>query len=248
MGRTTKKTSISQTTRFAREFFARIDKRQKALAGPGKKLSDRATSIRSGLTPDFLNTMRKQFRAGKQTGVRSEKVEALAQGLETTTQWLLSGEGAEIAPDGDRHIDSGELLGLAEPGAHFGHDMGMRVPLIGYVRAGAEAVYLPLHENELDRVGAPPNATDRTRALEIRGDSLGELFDRWIVFFNDEERSISPDLVNKLCVVKLEDGRVLVKKIRRVRGGGYELLSNTEPPIIGATITWAAAVIDMRPQ
>lgn len=242
MGRTAKKTTISQTTRFAKDFFARIDKRQKALAAPGKKLSDRATSIRSGLTPDFLNTMRKQFRGGKQTGVRSEKVEALAQGLETSVQWLLHEQGPESVLE---HLQSSDLTVLHFAG-HGSDDLG--VPLVGFVRAGAEAVYLPLNENVLDRVEAPAGATAETRALEVRGDSLGELFDRWIVYFNDEHRPISPDLVNKLCIVQLEDGRLLVKKIRRDRQGDYELLSNTEPPIKGAKIVWAAKVISMSPR
>jgi Peptidase S24-like len=149
-----------------------------------------------------------------------------------TAQWVLYGEGpAARAPEG--------MLGHAnaEP----------TVPLLGWVSAGSQVKTFPFNETELDHVVAPPGSNDRTRALEVRGNSLGELFDRWIVFFDDEHRSITPDLLNKLCIVELQDGRILVKKIRRV-ADGFDLLSNTEKPIKGAQIKWAARVKHMAPR
>lgn len=121
------------------------------------------------------------------------------------------------------------------------------VPIAGFVSAGAEAKFIPLPAGELDRVPAPPGATDLTQCLQVRGDSLGELFDRWLVFYDDVRSPITPDLIGKLCIVGLADERVVVKKIKR-EGGHYVLVSNTEPPIVGATIVWAAKVTDMRPQ
>lgn len=171
--------------------------------------------------------------------------------------WLLTGKGkapahqAKFAPDAGienvltslgGHIDSSSML--------YEENDGYRptVPLVGYVRAGAEAVFLPLLESELDRVPAPPGANDNTHALEIRGVSLGELFDRWLVYFDDVRSPVTPDLIGKLCVVGVSDGRILVKKLRRGRDGLYDLLSNTEPPIEGVVIDWAAKVKSMEPQ
>ncbi len=85
-------------------------------------------------------------------------------------------------------------------------------------------------------------------AVEIRGNSLGELFDRWLVFYDDVRRPVTEDLIGKLCVVGLADGRVLIKKIGRSTNGLYDLLSEKEPPIENAVIEWAARVNAMAPR
>lgn len=240
MGRTSKKSIVSLTERADKGFFKRIDKRKKALARPGKRpLSDSEVSIRAGIgNRDYLNNMRKQFRNGKQKGVRSEHLEGLAAALETTPEWLLREEGPENISETD-HLDSEAVLSdRAEQ---------RTVPIAGWVRAGAEATFIPLDAGELDRVPAPANATERTQCLEVRGQSLGELFDRWLVFYDDVRSPVTQDLVRKLCVIGLADDRVVVKQISREKGQ-YVLLSNTEPPMRDVDILWAAKVIDMRPR
>lgn len=125
---------------------------------------------------------------------------------------------------------------------------GASVPLKGYVAAGSQARFLPLDDGEFDRVSAPPEWNDKTFALEIRGTSLGELFDRWLVYADDVRSPVTPDLIGKPCIVGLADGRILVKKLKRARGGLYDLLSNTEEPILGVTVDWAAKVKHMGPR
>lgn len=123
------------------------------------------------------------------------------------------------------------------------------VPLVGYVSAGAIAVYYGDGDGASERVPAPAGATDDTVAVEVRGTSMGELFDRWLVFYDDRRERVSPDMMGKLCVAGLEDGRVVVKKI--VRGqlpGKYTLLSNTEQPMYDQKIIWAAIVKQMTPR
>lgn len=121
------------------------------------------------------------------------------------------------------------------------------VPLVGYVGAGAEAHFTAA--GELGEVEAPPGATDRTVAVEIRGESLGAMFDRWLVYYDDVRRPITPDLIGRLCVVGLEDGRVLIKKPMRSRARGlFHLLSQTEEPILDAAVEWAARVTAMVPR
>jgi len=143
----------------------------------------------------------------------------------------------EPAPESD---------GFYEPEATYEEGPGT-VPVRGYVGAGAMAFYLP-QEVELDRVEAPPGSTDATIALEIRGTSLGELFDRWLVFLDDIRTPVTPDLIGKTCVVGLTDGRVLVKKLKRAGGGLFDLLSNTEEPIRSVAVEWAARVKTMAPR
>lgn len=117
------------------------------------------------------------------------------------------------------------------------------VPLVGYVGAGAAAHFFAQDQGPLDEVDAPEGSTEQTVAVEIRGESLGTIFDRWLVFYDNVQRPMTNDLVGKLCVVGLADGRILIKKVQRSRTRGlFHLVSQTEAPILDAEIEWAARV------
>lgn len=121
------------------------------------------------------------------------------------------------------------------------------VPLVGYVGAGAAAHFYDAVD--LGHVAAPEGATDDTVAMEIRGESLGALFEHWLVFYDEVRSPITPDMIGRLCVVGLIDERILVKKIQRSKTPGlYHLLSNTEGPILDAEVVWAARVKNMVPR
>ena len=106
-----------------------------------------------------------------------------------------------------------------------------------------------MSQGGLDEIDAPEGSTPDTVAVEIRGDSLGTFFDRWLVFYDDVRREVTPDLLGKLCVVGLDDGRVLIKKLQRSRSQGlFNLVSQTEAPILDVTIEWAAKVKSMMPR
>lgn len=145
---------------------------------------------------------------------------------------------------GDAPPDIGAELALDEPE----RPADETVPLRGYVAAGGSAHFVPMDPSEYDRVPAPPNWNENTFALEIRGDSLGELFNRWLVYADDVRSPVTPDLIGKTCVIGLTDGRIVVKKLKRARGGLYDLLSNTEEPIRGVSVDWAAKVKHMGPR
>ena len=128
-------------------------------------------------------------------------------------------------------------------------DAPRTIPLVGFVGAGAEAHYYGAGQELNEFVDAPDGATADTRALEIRGTSLGELFDRWLVFYDDVRSPVTTDLIGRLCVVGLPDDRVLVKKLTKSRSPGlFHLLSNTEAPIMDAEVAWAARVKHMVPR
>jgi hypothetical protein len=121
-----------------------------------------------------------------------------------------------------------------------------RVLVVGYVGAGAEAHFYAVAQGDLDDVERPRDATENTVAVEIRGDSLGPFFNRWLVFYDDVRRPVTPDLIGELCVVGLRDGRVLIKQVQRARiEGQFNLLSATEKPIQDVDIDWAAKVNSM---
>lgn len=204
-------------------------------------LSDRAASIKSGLSPDGIRTIRRQFENGRQTSVTSATLEKLARGLETTPLWLLKEEGPETLVSAE-HIDSAHILEDAVP--------PKKVRVVGYVGAGSEAHYYALADDAYEEVDPPGGVSDQTVAVEIRGTSLGRLLNSWLVFYKDVRAPVEPDQIGQLCVVGLADDRILVKQIRRERDGSYTLISNStdEAPIENAQIEWAAKVTDMRPR
>lgn len=159
-------------------------------------------------------------------GIRNDVALRYAKAFKVPAEWLLYG----IKPG--QQAKSAELA---------------YVPLIGYVGAGAQAYFT--EAGVLGEVEAPPGSTESTVAVEIRGDSLGAFFDRWLVFYDDVRRPITPDLIGRLCVVGLADERVLIKKpVRSKARGLFHLLSQAEDPIMDVQIDWAAKVKSMVPR
>jgi transcriptional regulator with XRE-family HTH domain len=124
------------------------------------------------------------------------------------------------------------------------------VPLVGFVGAGAEAHIYAQGQGPFGEVHAVEGSNDRTVAVEIRGDSLGSLFDRALVYYDDVRRPVTDDLIGKLCVVGLGDGRILIKKIARSKSGPhlYHLAGQYGDPILDTPIEWAARVKSMVPR
>lgn len=171
---------------------------------------------------------------GHENGARGFKrasADTYARKFHVSLEWLLTGKGPK------------ERRSTRPPIEAERH-----VSLVGYVGAGAET-YFFTQDAPLDEVPAPAGATDATVAVEIRGESLGTFFDRWLVFYDDVRRPVTADPINKLCVVGLDDGRVLIKKIQRSKARGlFHLLSQTEAPILDVEIDWAARVKNMVPR
>ena len=123
-------------------------------------------------------------------------------------------------------------------------------------RAGITTAAAPLRidrfadgQGPFDDVPAPDGSTESTVAVEIRGDSLGPFFNEWLVYYDDVRAPVTPDLIGRLCVVGLADGRVLIKKIKSSQTPGlYHLLSQTEEPILDVEVLWAARVRSMTPR
>lgn len=123
------------------------------------------------------------------------------------------------------------------------------VPVVGYVGAGAAAHYYAEGQGPFDEVPMPEGGTPDTVAVEVRGDSLGSLFNQWLVYYDEIRVPPALDLIGKLCVVGLANDQVLVKKLMRGTGPGlFHLLSQTESPIEDAVIVWAARVRAMTPR
>lgn len=123
------------------------------------------------------------------------------------------------------------------------------VPLVGYVGAGAEAHFYAEGDENLDFVEAPEGSTPLTRCALVRGESLGPLFEQWLVFYDDVRDPVTPDLIGKLCIVGLPNDKVLVKRLRKAAGSDlYHLESNTEGTLYDQEVRWAAKVKTMTPR
>jgi hypothetical protein len=162
-------------------------------------------------------------------GLRREVVEGYAKAFRVAPEWIQFGISKKSPP-----------VAKATPKV---------VRVVGYVGAGAQTFFFD-DQGDIDEVPAPDSASDRTVAVEVRGESLGALFDRWLVFYDDVHRPVTTDQIGRLCVVGLRDGRIMVKKVQKSRGrqGLFHLLSNTEGPILDVEIEWAARVINMVPR
>lgn len=171
---------------------------------------------------------------GHENGSRGlgRAAERYARFFHVSLDWLLTGRGQPRKARATRDGDAPASVGL-----------------VGYVGAGAETHFFAQDSGHLDEVPGVEGMSDATVAVEIRGESLGTFFDRWLVYYDDVRRPVTSDLINKLCVVGLGDGRILIKKIQRSKARGlFHLLSQTEPPILDTEIDWAAKVKTMVPR
>jgi transcriptional regulator with XRE-family HTH domain len=129
-------------------------------------------------------------------------------------------------------------------------DPDAAVPIVGYVGAGDAAHYYAVSHGELERVPGPKDSTGKMAALDVRGDSLGPLFNHSIVYYDEAHTGVPQDHINRgLCVVGLSDDRILVKEIRNSRQPGrYDLISNNpnEPVIRAVEVLWSAKVTDVK--
>lgn len=206
-----------------------------------KKLDQRLTqgyvAEKLGVTPQAISGWERGGRPDQ------DKLKALSRLYKVSVDWLL---GAGAHPEeglSSEDVASG-LVGFSEP-----PPWRMTVRLVGYVGAGAQGHYYRLADEDYTEVPAPPGATDKTVAVEIKGKSMGELLDTWLVYYDDIRSPVEPDLYGEVCVVGLSDDRILIKKIISNGRGGFTLLSNAgDDPIKDAEIEWAAKVIDIRPR
>jgi hypothetical protein len=197
-----------------------------------KGMSGRSAAEALGVPPATLNA---HERAGEPGGRRykPDEAESYARRLGVSPEWLLLGKGRMAVEQDDDEEES----------------RTPRTPIVGYVGAAAEAHFYNVGHGHLDETDRPNNATDSTVAVEIRGDSLGPWFDRWLVFYDDVKSPITEDMYGHLCVVGLSNDQVLVKEVRPgSRRGLFHLGPTGNETAKDAKVLWGAKVRMIAPR
>ena len=179
---------------------------------------------------------------------RSWSQEQAAIALGTTRNQYVKLEG------GSRRLSD---VWIARAASAYGVDAGDivtdrrgTVAVVGYVGAGSEAHFYGESQGMLGEARAPDGAKPETVAVEVRGDSLGPIFDGWLVTYDDVRSPFTDDLLGRLCVVGLDDGRVLVKMVSRAKTAPdrFDLHGQFGEPIRNVALDWAAPVKSFQPR
>lgn len=124
------------------------------------------------------------------------------------------------------------------------------IPLVGYVGAGGEVEYLDDSAKGagLDEVPAPPGADPQTVAVGIRGTSMHPVYrDGWVLYYSAHCQPV--DLLGQDCVVRLADGRTMLKRLLRgSTAGHFNLESYNGAAIEDVPLEWAAAIDFIDPR
>jgi hypothetical protein len=122
------------------------------------------------------------------------------------------------------------------------------VKILGFVGAGGELHFYdgrgPFGEAQM-----PAGVGQDTVAVEIRGDALGANLAGWVAYFDARRTPPTPDMLDQLCVVCLDDGRVLVRRLKEGRAAGrYDLFVSYGDPQLDQAVAWAARVTAIMPR
>lgn len=121
-----------------------------------------------------------------------------------------------------------------------------KVAVVGYIGAGDEVYPIDDHAPGvgLEEVEAPPGEPGETVAVIVRGESMYPSYnDGDMIFYRRDDATPEHTFLGRECVVCLQDGRILVKRvIQGSRKGRYTLVSHNAPEIVDVAIRWAAPV------
>lgn len=159
----------------------------------------------------------------------------------TVSRWL---HGGKIEVENRDRIDAEASRVLRSPQRRRS---SIFVSVVGFAGAGDDGINFSDGQGPFGQARAPLGAGDKTVAVQIRGTSLGPLFDGWVAFYNSRQDPPQKSLDGKICVVGVAGGRVLVKKLAIGDSGRWHLISNTQPPIFNAELEWAAEIFTFEP-
>lgn len=140
-----------------------------------------------------------------------------------------------------------KYLGVPLP-EHLRPENAQLVPLLGKGGADNKRGYYALSDGGDNFVEAPRFDSDRISAIEVAGESLGEVFDGWRVFYDEVHEPPLNKLLGQLCICWLEDDRVLVKELGKGSAPGFYNLYSNGARIEDVVVRAAARVKAMVPR
>lgn len=123
-----------------------------------------------------------------------------------------------------------------------GDETSRRAPIVGTVGAGAEV--LPLDDDlDLGGIEVPASWHDAI-ALQISGDSMLPIYqDGGLLIVRGEQHFDPTTALGRICEVRTDDGRSLVKEVRRGANlGRFDLISLNAAPIENVKLVFARPV------
>ncbi|MDB5415081.1 MAG: family transcriptional regulator [Rubritepida sp.] len=157
--------------------------------------------------------------------------------VDKSTIWRYESGTMELFPKA--FVEMAKYLGLSAP-EQLLSSFPEPVRLFGNVGAGAEVI--PLDEETIWLDG-PPGLIDPI-AAEVIGKSMLPVYrPNDILFFNRRTR-VDDDVIGEDCMVKVADGRILVKRVLRgLARGHYRLFSyDTQEESEDLALDWATPV------
>ena len=123
------------------------------------------------------------------------------------------------------------------------------IPIIGALGPNSEVSLFEGDRISFEVAPALEGSMPPTVAINILGDSLGPIFDGWLLYYDDLHLPPTGDLVGNLSVLGTEDGRTLIKHIARSRGySRFDVWSSFQSPTFDVLVKWAAKVRAIRPR
>lgn len=143
-----------------------------------------------------------------------------------------------------------------------------KITVTGYV--GTDAQIFPVLQDGSDKLDCPPGFSPlNTTALRVKSDAMLPVFHNgWIVYYNKKTES-SPtgemqegwqvpynkptdgsafsEFIDKPCVMKLADGRMYLRTLRRgSQADRYNLIGYNAAEIKDAELSWAAKIVFIK--
>ncbi|ATC86136.1 LexA family protein [Pseudoalteromonas arctica] len=145
---------------------------------------------------------------------RPRKIDALAQALNCTPEYLLFGIG-EIQSDA-KNINNNVVPGPA---------IKATAPLISWVQAGAWSEISEIKAYDAERFMCPVNCSDLTFVLKVQGISMEPKFDEGDLIFVDPEAEC---IHGSYVVARLDDNNEATFK-QLIIEGGHKFLKAANP-------------------
>lgn len=116
-------------------------------------------------------------------------------------------------------------------------------PIVGYAGADNEGYLIQGDSDPVNEIAPlPPGGTSKSVAVHLKGGSMrGIADDGALIYFEHQQTPPTPDMIGYPCVLELEDGRVLFKRL--LRGSApdlYDLESVAGETIRDVRLKWAA--------